>query len=83
MAELGSESEREHAAIINILKEIKTDELILVGKNFSGFKSQLPCHYFESSVDAANWIKTKQLSDSAILIKGSRSVRMEKVLEGM
>lgn len=83
MAELGAESEKEHAATIDLLKSMKPDELILVGKNFSRFANQLPCHYFESSAEAANWVKTHPFTDSAMLIKGSRSVQMEKVLEGI
>lgn len=83
MAELGDESEKEHAAIIDMLKSMKPDELILVGKNFSRFADQLSCHYFDSSAEAAGWMKEHPFNESAMLIKGSRSVQMEKVLEGI
>ena len=83
MAELGNENEKEHEAIIDMLKQMNVDELILVGKNFSRFSDRLSAHFFDSSADAADWVKSKHFDSSAILVKGSRSVKMEKVLEGI
>jgi len=37
--------------------------------------------FFEKSVDAATWYKNKKFTHCHILIKGSRSTAMEKVLE--
>ncbi|MCX6291271.1 MAG: UDP-N-acetylmuramoyl-tripeptide--D-alanyl-D-alanine ligase [Bacteroidetes bacterium] len=83
MAELGDESETEHQSVIEILKHIPYEELILAGKNFSRFADQIPCHYFETSAEATDWTKTKHFQNCTILIKGSRSMKMEKVMEGL
>ena len=83
MAELGAESEKEHETIVNELKQMKMDELILIGKNFNRFIDQLPCRYFASSTEASGWMKSQQFNGSTILIKGSRSVNMEIILEGL
>ena len=83
MAELGADSVKEHAAIIELLKQVKADEVVLVGNNFKPFADQLDCHYFDSSIAAADWLTSHKFENSAILIKGSRSMKMEKVLEGI
>jgi len=83
MAELGDESESEHRQILQQLRKIKADEIILVGKNFIGMSALLKGHYFNSSEEAASWAKTQDFSNAAVLIKGSRSMKMEKVLEGL
>ncbi len=83
MAELGTESEKEHQAVIELLKQMKLDELILVGKNFSRFANQIHCHYFDNSAEASGWTKSQQFYEASVLIKGSRSVKMEKVMEGL
>ena len=38
MAELGVESGREHEAVINLLKQMKADEIILVGKSMERYQ---------------------------------------------
>ena len=83
MAELGSESRDEHQRIVEVLKSITYTQLILVGKNFGEFSNQLLCNHFQNSDDAALWMKAHQPSDSLILIKGSRSSKMEKLLESL
>lgn len=81
MAELGAESDKEHERITHLLKSIRHDQLILVGKNFGKFASQLPCLHFTDSQAAAAYVKEHPFDNSYILIKGSRSSKMEKVLE--
>jgi UDP-N-acetylmuramoyl-tripeptide--D-alanyl-D-alanine ligase len=83
MAELGHESSREHARMIELIKQVKADTVILVGKNFHPFIHGLSCHYFETSDAAATWTKSQHFKSATILIKGSRSVKMEKVMEGI
>lgn len=83
MAELGEESPKEHQRIIDLLKDIQSEQIILVGKNFGQFAAQLKCMHFETSDLAAGWLKKHPLSNTQILIKGSRSTKMEKILESI
>ena len=83
MAELGEESEQEHKRIIELLNGYQFDKVVLVGKNFSGLASNLQADYFPASTDVADWIKNQKISEATILIKGSRSSKMEAVLEGL
>ena len=83
MAELGEESSVEHERIMQLLKKIKPAKFILVGKNFGAFKDQIECLYFPTSDEAASYVKKHPVRNSTILVKGSRSTRMEKVVEAL
>ena len=83
MAELGEESEQEHKRISELLKGYRFDKVVLVGKNFSGITTDLPADYFPSSTAVADWIRNQKIAEATILIKGSRSSKMEAVLEGL
>ena len=52
---------------------------MLVGGDFK--KADQPYLYFENSVQAKEWFRDQKIVGTNILIKGSRSTQMEKVLE--
>lgn len=81
MAELGDESFKEHQRIIELLKTIDYNQLILVGKNFGAFVGEIACLHFENSNLAAEYFQKQLPENSLILIKGSRSSKMERLLE--
>lgn len=83
MAELGSESEYEHRRIVEMLLMFPIDRIVLVGKNFAPFNQLVKCMYFEDSTEAAEWTRKNPVEDSLLLIKGSRSSKMEKVYEAL
>lgn len=79
MMELGSESKKEHQAIISLIDQNKWFAVVLVGKNFIETENSYTC--FENSLQARDWLKKEHIENAQILIKGSRSMQMEKVLE--
>lgn len=82
MLELGEDSSMEHRAVADKLKGMELDMIILVGKEFSSVVSKgdgVLC--FETSADAALWLSSHEVSDAAVLVKGSRGIRMEKLLD--
>lgn len=79
MAELGEESLQEHKNIIHLIGQYKWDEVVLVGGDF--LKTSHPYKSFANASEARQWLQQQHFSDTMLLIKGSRSMQMEKVLE--
>ena len=80
MAELGEESLAEHRAIVDLIAQYPWQQVVLVGGDFR--KISHPYLSFANSKEAGHWLTGVGLRDTYILIKGSRSTKMEEVLEG-
>lgn len=78
MMELGDESALEHQQIVEQLNEHAFEEVILVGESYLPFIGSY--RYFPNSLAAAAWFQTQDWTGFTILIKGSRSLQMEKLL---
>ena len=82
MLELGDESLAEHLAIANIVNNSAFDNVILVGPDFKKVaEERFIC--FTTSDEARDWLLKQQLRNYTILIKGSRGIKMEKVLDAL
>jgi UDP-N-acetylmuramoyl-tripeptide--D-alanyl-D-alanine ligase len=79
MAELGKESLQEHQQMIDLIKKYSWKLVALVGGDF--LKLSHPFVSFENSLQAKEWFVNQHFKNSYILVKGSRSIQMEKVLE--
>lgn len=79
MMELGNESLQEHQNIVTSLQKHHWQQVVLVGGDFA--KVEHPYLYFDNSSQAANWYRLQDFKNTYQLIKGSRSMQMEKVLE--
>lgn len=79
MMELGTDSRKEHADLISLIDQYKWDTIVLVGRNFN----ELNHRYinYENASQAKIWFQQQHFKNAQILIKGSRSMQMEKVLE--
>lgn len=79
MKELGCESENEHRNIINLLKELDFNNVILVGEEFK--KASYDTHYinFNNVDELISYISQNDIVGKKILIKGSNSTRLEKL----
>jgi UDP-N-acetylmuramoyl-tripeptide--D-alanyl-D-alanine ligase len=78
MMELGPESADEHESIVELIKKYKWKNVVLVGNNFNSVPGFL---HFDNAIDAGKWLQQQQFVNSQLLIKGSRSMQMEKVLD--
>ncbi|MFM2207348.1 MAG: hypothetical protein RL213_1323 [Bacteroidota bacterium] len=83
MAELGEESDREHGRIAELIGAGGFETVVLVGKNFGKYAGGMRCFHFEDSQKAADWVRSHPFRNATVLIKGSRSTRMERILEAM
>jgi UDP-N-acetylmuramoyl-tripeptide--D-alanyl-D-alanine ligase len=81
MLELGDESAKEHQEIINLLEQRDIDNILLVGPLFMEAGKGSKAKAFASSEEALRYLTEHPVKDTAILIKGSRGIRLEKVLE--
>lgn len=78
MKELGEESKKEHQDLIHLLKESNWNHVVLVGGDFAS--CQHDYHYFDDAETAKKWFQEQNFKQTAILIKGSRAIAMEKIL---
>ena len=80
MFELGDSAAEEHQNIVNLLSFLDIDKVILVGENFYTTNTDNSnLEKYKSFEDFKNNYKT--IKDSALLIKGSRGMALERVLE--
>ena len=79
MMELGETSVAEHQALLNQIQQYPWEEVVLVGGDFSNLSHHF--HYFSDSTEAKEWLRIKNPQNAQILLKGSRSMKMEKVIE--
>lgn len=82
MFELGNAAEYEHQTIVDYLKENNIGEVYLIGKNFYNTNiKDTRFKKFETFEDLKKELQIKTIRDSFILIKGSRGMALERILE--
>lgn len=79
MRELGDYSHLEHQNIVNMLAERKADNVFLVGEEYLQTTSPYPV--FENVEQLHKYLEDNPIKGKHILLKGSRSTRMEKLLD--
>lgn len=82
MFELGEVAHQEHQRIVDLIMQKLPDAIvILVGQFFSQTKDQMSFIRLPDSTAAAQWMKINRPQSGLVLIKGSRSMKMENVSE--
>ncbi|MCC7465324.1 MAG: UDP-N-acetylmuramoyl-tripeptide--D-alanyl-D-alanine ligase [Saprospiraceae bacterium] len=81
MLELGADSDKEHQELIRFAAKLKVDQIVLVGKEFgkTDFMPYKALH-FPDNTSAKAWLDAQDIQDAAILIKGSRGIKLEVVV---
>ncbi len=89
MLELGELSPIMHAAAVREALTVEPAEFIAVGREFAAALSQLPgttaprLHVVRDSAEAASVVRSVTRPGDVLLIKGSRSIGMERVLDAL
>jgi UDP-N-acetylmuramoyl-tripeptide--D-alanyl-D-alanine ligase len=83
MLELGSESANEHQQIVDLIQNRKFAKTILVGDWFAKTNNRINANIFLNVDMAIDWLKVNPIKNSTILIKGSRGIRLEKILDSL
>lgn len=79
MLELGEESQKEHQAILDFAKSCHFDEIITVG---SHFKSVYPSvNAFLNTSELIERLQLMPIQEKNILLKASRGIALEKVID--
>ena len=81
MLELGKESAKEHEDLLHFAAGLNIDQIVLVGKEFekTSFLKFGALHFADNQA-ARIWFDKQDLQDAAVLIKGSRGIRLELVV---
>ena len=79
MAELGKDSLQEHQSLIQLIKEFTWKQVVLVGGDF--LKISHPYLSFPDAALAGDWYRQQHFKNTQFLIKGSRSMQMEKIVD--
>lgn len=82
MFEMGAESIAEHTALGTTAAEQSFNTVILCGKDMQyAAKANPDFKHFETKQELQNWLQQNPVSDSYILIKGSRGMGLETLVE--
>ena len=81
MMELGEETIAEHKQIVELIQQHQWQNVVLVGEDYANV--QHPFIYFSNVIDAKKWFIEQEFTHTHLLIKGSRSMQMEKIIEGL
>ena len=81
MLELGNFSKDEHEKIIDLLHKMEIESVYLVGKNFSSINiSDSRFKKFNDTEQLIKGLDLTKIKNKSILIKGSRSIGLEKLI---
>lgn len=81
MLELGEESEQEHKNIIELLKELRFKNVYLVGSEFSQCSKNSEYSSFDNVEELAQYLSNNPVTGKDILVKGSNSVHLNKLID--
>ena len=82
MFELGTEAKNEHQNIVSFLEENYIGKVYLIGSNFFNIETTAPYIYkFETFEDLKDNIQKNPPKNNFLLIKASRGMALERILE--
>ncbi|HNX54827.1 MAG TPA: UDP-N-acetylmuramoyl-tripeptide--D-alanyl-D-alanine ligase [Prolixibacteraceae bacterium] len=81
MLELGATSNEEHQRIVDFIDENEFEEVYLVGPQFKNTASIKQKKKFNRVELLSNYLKTQPIENKLVLIKGSRGIHLENILD--
>ena len=82
MMELGEATEAEHESLGKLVASVNPDQTIFCGKFVLDSHNQVSqSKYFKTKNELVDYLKSNPIIDSIILIKASRGVGLETIVE--
>ena len=81
MFELGDEASVEHKRIADLADNPALSQVILIGKNFEQVALEKKWVHFNTALEAKKYFNSLSFSNALLLIKGSRGMKLETLLE--
>lgn len=87
MFEMGAEAAVEHATVMQKALDTPVDERIFIGYEFEkahlamDHEPSIRGHFYQTAEDAIAGLKANPIKGSTILIKGSRGMALERLVE--
>ncbi len=81
MFELGQYSETEHQSIVNLIERAPVNEAWLVGDHFLKTSRSTKFKAFKSVEQLKDALRKSPVENRVVLLKGSRGIQLEKVLQ--
>ena len=81
MLELGADAEKEHHDLLELIQEKQLQDVYLVGDLFCKVNVNDQFQTFAKTTDLIEVLEKANLQNQYILIKGSRGIRLEQVIE--
>jgi len=81
MLELGNYSQNEHTKIVQLIKEKGFKDVYLIGNNFSEASKNTNYRSFKSVDNFNLWVSKNKIINSYILLKASRKIHLEKIID--
>lgn len=81
MLELGNDTAKEHQFIADLVTQTGFNAVYFVGKHFAETSNAFKC--FDSVEQCYDFIKEEEIAGKTILVKGSRGIKLEKIIEAL
>ncbi len=81
MFEVGETSAEEHLQILQKALSYNFDKVILIGEEFKKLSLNTGALFFENTPIAYDYLKNNPISETLILLKGSRGMKLESLME--
>lgn len=82
MRELGAISNDAHREIMDLIASHNFSKVFVVGHNFESFRNKYTfTTYFPDTETLVEFLKTHEVADSFILVKGSRGNKLEQIID--